>query len=225
LSRIARTTTRPQRLLSQTTRRSFVVVSRVRMDDLPYHIVVGLPALSPTMERGSLAEWYVNEGDAINAGDAIAQIETDKASMDFEAQDDSYVAKILLQAGSGEIDVGTPILITVEDEEDIAAFQNYTPPPVEVATTPPKEEETKEATPEPPTPEPTPEPVVAAPPPPPVAEPVAAAKESVPPPSSPEFVVAWGSSASTKSPLAKTLAAKQKAYLDLYGTTGQLPLM
>jgi biotin carboxyl carrier protein len=70
-------------------------------NDLPYHIVVGLPALSPTMENGTLSEWYVSEGDSFSAGDGIAKIETDKAAMDFEAQDDGFVAKILLQAGQG----------------------------------------------------------------------------------------------------------------------------
>jgi len=54
-------------------------------DDLPYHLVVGLPALSPTMESGVLAEWYLKEGESFSAGDALAKIETDKASMDFEA--------------------------------------------------------------------------------------------------------------------------------------------
>lgn len=69
--------------------------------DLPYHLVVGLPALSPTMESGTLAEWYLKEGDYFAAGEAIAKIETDKAAMDFEAQDDGFVAKILVSAGQG----------------------------------------------------------------------------------------------------------------------------
>lgn len=63
-------------------------------DDLPYHIVVGMPALSPTMETGSLSEWYVEEGSMFSAGEAIAKIETDKASIDFEAQDDGYIGKL-----------------------------------------------------------------------------------------------------------------------------------
>lgn len=71
-------------------------------EKLPYHLIVGLPALSPTMDSGALAEWYLNEGDSFAAGDALAKIETDKASMDFEAQDDGYVAKILVQAGQGQ---------------------------------------------------------------------------------------------------------------------------
>ena len=239
LSRIARSNC--QRLLWQTTtRRTFVSPTLVRWNDLPYHIVVGLPALSPTMERGSLAEWYVNEGDSITAGDSIAQIETDKASMDFEAQDDVYVAKILLQAGEGEVPVGTPIMITVEDEEDVAAFQNYTLPETTTETSSKTSEEAEPTAPEP---APTPEPAAAAPAA--VAPPPLPPKESAAPPPTatlpttppafsssssssssltPEFVVAWGSSASIKSPLAKTLAAQQKAYLESYGTTGQLPL-
>ena len=51
-----------------------------------------MPALSPTMETGILAEWYIGEGSEFSAGDAIAKIETDKASIDFEAQDDGYIA-------------------------------------------------------------------------------------------------------------------------------------
>ena len=68
---------------------------------LPYHIVVGLPALSPTMEVGTLSEWYKNEGDAFHAGDGLAKIETDKAAIDFEAQDDGVIAKILISANDG----------------------------------------------------------------------------------------------------------------------------
>ena len=68
---------------------------------LPYHLVVGLPALSPTMDVGTLSEWYKNEGDTFHAGDALAKIETDKAAIDFEAQDDGVVAKILINASDG----------------------------------------------------------------------------------------------------------------------------
>jgi Biotin-requiring enzyme len=98
--------------------------------DLPYHIVMGLPALSPTMESGALAEWYVKEGDRFAAGDAVAKIETDKASIDFEAQDDGFVAKILATAGDGQdIAIGTPIMISVEEEEHVAALLLLRPPP------------------------------------------------------------------------------------------------
>lgn len=80
--------------------RRYSVTTRLQKD-LPYHLVVGLPALSPTMDAGALAEWYVSEGDSFSAGDGIAKIETDKAAMDFEAQDDGFVAKILMPAGQG----------------------------------------------------------------------------------------------------------------------------
>jgi biotin carboxyl carrier protein len=70
--------------------------------ELPYHLVVGLPALSPTMASGTLAEWYLKEGDSFSAGDGLAKIETDKAAMDFEAQDDGFVAKILIPAGGND---------------------------------------------------------------------------------------------------------------------------
>ena len=56
--------------------------------DLPYHIVVGMPALSPTMESGTIAEWNVKEGDAFAAGDSVAEIETDKATIAFEVSDE-----------------------------------------------------------------------------------------------------------------------------------------
>ena len=58
--------------------------------DLPYHIVVGMPALSPTMESGTIAEWNVKEGDAFAAGDSVAEIETDKATIAFEVSDEVY---------------------------------------------------------------------------------------------------------------------------------------
>ena len=57
-------------------------------DDLPYHLVVGMPALSPTMESGTIAEWNVKEGDAFAAGDSVAEIETDKATIAFEVSDE-----------------------------------------------------------------------------------------------------------------------------------------
>lgn len=81
--------------------RSFASRTPALRKDYPYHLVVGLPALSPTMESGALSEWYLQEGDSFAAGDGIAKIETDKAAMDFEAQDDGFVAKILVAAGQG----------------------------------------------------------------------------------------------------------------------------
>mmetsp|Transcript_10226 Transcript_10226/g.18026 ORF Transcript_10226/g.18026 Transcript_10226/m.18026 type:complete len:244 (-) Transcript_10226:44-775(-) len=96
------------------------------MSSWPEHTVLSLPALSPTMEKGGIMAWTLNEGDAISAGAAICEIETDKASMDFEAQDDGFLARILVEAGTSDIPVGSPIGIVVEDEGDIAAFSSYT---------------------------------------------------------------------------------------------------
>ena len=192
------------------------------MSSLPYHLVVGLPALSPTMESGSLAEWYVAEGDSFGAGDALVKIETDKASIDFEAQDDGYVAKFLADTGV-DLPIGAPIMVTVEEEEDVAAFKNFVAPAAEApAAVEPKEE----AAPAPPAPEPVVEvaaPVAQAPPAPaaveaPAAVAATASEGSV-------AAVAWGQSVVTASPLAKTLAAAQNSYLSKYGTTGQRPIL
>jgi pyruvate dehydrogenase E2 component (dihydrolipoamide acetyltransferase) len=207
--------------------------SVARLDDLPYHLVVGLPALSPTMESGALAEWYVSEGDAISAGDAVAKIETDKASIDFEAQDDVYVAKLLKSAGDGaDIPVGTPIMITVEDEADVAAFKDY----VHTGETASPSAATPDPTPSPPPPQAASEPVkeTAAPPPPPSpsvtepakpppadipATPVAAA--SISSGDGQSVTIPWARPLSSKSPLSKLLEKQQMAYMELYGTTGQ----
>lgn len=78
------------------------------------------------MEAGTISSWKVNEGDSFGAGDSLAEIETDKATIDFEAQDDGVVAKILVAGGDGkEINVGVPILVTVEEEDDVAAFKDF----------------------------------------------------------------------------------------------------
>jgi pyruvate dehydrogenase E2 component (dihydrolipoamide acetyltransferase) len=77
------------------------------------------------MESGSISAWNVEEGGSFAAGDVICSVETDKATVDFEAQDDGVIAKILADAGSGEINCGTPIMVTVEDEGDVAAFKDF----------------------------------------------------------------------------------------------------
>jgi len=77
-----------------------------------------MPALSPTMEEGTLAKWLVKEGDAVKSGDILAEIETDKATMEFEAVDEGTIAKILVAEGTDEVKVGTVIaLIAGEGEE------------------------------------------------------------------------------------------------------------
>lgn len=86
-----------------------------------------MPALSPTMESGTISKWNVGAGDSFSAGDSLAVIETDKATIDFEAQDDGVVAKILVPEGGGELNVGSPIMVTVEEEGDVAKFENFVP--------------------------------------------------------------------------------------------------
>jgi hypothetical protein len=90
-------------------------VNRPRADGrLPYHR--GWHALSPTVDSGA-REWHVAEGDSFIAGDALAKIDTDRRRWILKAQDDGFVAKILIQADNGEvfIPVGTPMFITVEE--------------------------------------------------------------------------------------------------------------
>ena len=76
------------------------------------------------MESGGLEAWLKKEGDELAPGDVLAHVTTDKATVDFECQDDGYLAKILLPEGSENVTVGTPVAIVVENEEDIAAFKD-----------------------------------------------------------------------------------------------------
>ncbi|EDQ89136.1 uncharacterized protein MONBRDRAFT_37222 [Monosiga brevicollis MX1] len=120
--------------------------SRLYASDLPSHIVVNFPALSPTMTTGTLMEWQVAVGDEVAAGDALGQVETDKAAMAFESTEDGFVAKLLVEDGTSDIAIGQPVMVLVEDKDDIPAFENFTP---EASATPePKKEEPK-AEPEP----------------------------------------------------------------------------
>ena len=81
-------------------------------------IEILMPALSPTMEEGTLAKWLVKEGDTVQSGEVMAEIETDKATMEFEAVDEGIIGKILIAEGSEEVKVNTPIAILLEDGED-----------------------------------------------------------------------------------------------------------
>jgi len=92
---------------------------------LPTHTELGMPALSPTMEAGNIASWAVEVGQEISAGDVLAEIETDKATVDFEATDDGVVAKILVGSPAQDVPVGTPLIVLVEDKGDVAAFADY----------------------------------------------------------------------------------------------------
>ena len=98
-----------------------------------------MPALSPTMEEGTLAKWLVKEGDTVNSGDILAEIETDKATMEFEAVDEGKIAKILVPEGSDGVKVGTPIAILAGEGEAVSAA----PAPKAEAAPPPKVEEPK----------------------------------------------------------------------------------
>ncbi|MEZ5731513.1 MAG: pyruvate dehydrogenase complex dihydrolipoamide acetyltransferase [Paracoccaceae bacterium] len=80
-----------------------------------------MPALSPTMEEGTLAKWLVKEGDTVSSGDILAEIETDKATMEFEAVDEGIVGKILIAEGTAGVKVNTPIAVLVEEGESADA--------------------------------------------------------------------------------------------------------
>jgi pyruvate dehydrogenase E2 component (dihydrolipoamide acetyltransferase) len=100
-----------------------------RFSSYPPHTLFPFPALSPTMESGSIQAWHKSEGDAFAAGDVLCTIDTDKASVDFEAQDDGFLAKILVSAGAGEdVRIGVPICVVVEDPDLVSQFANYSVP-------------------------------------------------------------------------------------------------
>src|SRR5438876_1877138 len=87
-------------------------------------IQVLMPALSPTMEKGNLAKWIKKEGDSVKSGDVIAEIETDKATMEMEAVDEGKIGKILVPEGTEKVQVNEPIAVLLADGEsakDIAA--------------------------------------------------------------------------------------------------------
>jgi pyruvate/2-oxoglutarate dehydrogenase complex dihydrolipoamide acyltransferase (E2) component len=77
-----------------------------------------MPALSPTMEEGTLAKWLVKEGDTVASGDVIAEIETDKATMEFEAVDEGVIGKILVAEGTEGVKVNAPIAVLLEEGEE-----------------------------------------------------------------------------------------------------------
>ncbi len=138
-------------------------------------IQVLMPALSPTMEKGNLAKWIKSEGDKIKAGDVIAEIETDKATMEVEAVDDGTLGKILVPEGTADVAVNTPIAMILAEGEDAGALNRAPAQPQKAAvSTPParaeaepRQDETARAreTPAPPAPQPP-----AAPPPEPEVE-------------------------------------------------------
>ncbi|XP_044253375.1 dihydrolipoyllysine-residue acetyltransferase component of pyruvate dehydrogenase complex, mitochondrial isoform X2 [Tribolium madens] len=138
--------------------------------DYPPHTKVLLPALSPTMELGTIVSWDKKEGDRLNEGDLLAEIETDKATMGFETPEEGYLAKILIPAGSKDVPIGKLVCIIVENEADVAAFKDFKDDGA--AAAPPKP--AAAPAPEAPAAAPTPPPVPAAPAPPTVPPPAAA---------------------------------------------------
>src|SRR5665213_4129377 len=83
-----------------------------------------MPALSPTMEKGNLAKWLKKEGDAVKSGDVIAEIETDKATMEVEAVDEGTLGKILVPEGTADVAVNTPIAVILGDGEDKSSIKD-----------------------------------------------------------------------------------------------------
>ena len=160
-------------------------------------INITMPALSPTMEEGNLAKWLVKEGDKVKSGDVIAEIETDKATMEVEAVDEGIVAKIVVPAGTEAVKVNALIAILAEEGEDVAAAAaggGSSAPKAEAAPAPKAE-------------------AVPAPAATPAASPAPAAASAAPAASSGERVFA--------SPLARRLA--KEAGLDLKAVSGSGP--
>ncbi|KAK2670917.1 Biotin/lipoyl attachment [Fusarium oxysporum f. sp. vasinfectum] len=128
----------------------------------PEHQVIKMPALSPTMQAGNIGAWQKKPGDSIAPGDVLVEIETDKAQMDFEFQEEGVIAKILKDAGEKDIPVGSPIAVLVEEGTDISAFEKFS---IEDAggdaakpAAPKKEEKSESKSESASAPEPTPEP-------------------------------------------------------------------
>src|SRR5580700_3588760 len=86
---------------------------------MPINIL--MPALSPTMEKGNLSKWLKKEGDAVKTGDVIAEIETDKATMEYEAVDDGVMAKIVVPEGTNDVAVNQLIAVMAQEGEDVKA--------------------------------------------------------------------------------------------------------
>ncbi len=104
-----------------------------------------MPALSPTMEEGNLAKWLVKEGDTVSSGDVIAEIETDKATMEVEAVDEGTIAKIMIAEGSQGVKVNSVIALLAEDGEDVSTIEAPAASPQEKQTEANSEETTVEA--------------------------------------------------------------------------------
>jgi pyruvate dehydrogenase E2 component (dihydrolipoamide acetyltransferase) len=169
-------------------------------------IELKMPALSPTMEEGTLAKWLVKEGDTVKSGDLLAEIETDKATMEFEAIDEGVVSQILVAEGTDNVKVGTVIAVIAGEGED-AGSAKAAPAPAPAAPAAPAAEPKAEA------PAPTKDVAPAQ---------AGAASQSAPTPTAPASAGATDKGDRIKaSPLAKRLAAERG--IDLSTVTGTGP--
>jgi pyruvate dehydrogenase E2 component (dihydrolipoamide acetyltransferase) len=107
--------------------------------DMPIEIL--MPALSPTMTEGNLAKWLKREGDEVHSGDVLAEIETDKATMEVEAVDDGRVGKILVPEGTQGVKVNQPIALLLGEDEDASALATFAAPAAKPAPAPPHDED------------------------------------------------------------------------------------
>ncbi|MBD8064656.1 pyruvate dehydrogenase complex dihydrolipoamide acetyltransferase [Devosia sp. PTR5] len=107
-------------------------------------IDITMPALSPTMEEGKLAKWHVKEGDSVSSGDVIAEIETDKATMEVEAVDEGHIAKILVAEGTDNVKVNAVIAVLLQEGEDASAMSSGGDKPAEAPTAEAKPEAPKD---------------------------------------------------------------------------------
>ncbi|KKA26156.1 hypothetical protein TD95_003602 [Thielaviopsis punctulata] len=92
----------------------------------PPHSIIKMPALSPTMTAGGIGAWSKKPGDSIEPGEVLVEIETDKAQMDFEFQEEGVIAKLLVETGTKDLPVGKPIAVLVDSASDVGAFANFT---------------------------------------------------------------------------------------------------
>merc|ERR1719228_2149261 len=165
----------------------------------PPHVKVTLPALSPTMEMGSIVTWEKKEGDKVSEGDLLCEIETDKATMGFETPEEGYLAKIFIEAGTRDIPIGKLLCIIVEEQEDVAKFADF---------------DAAEASAPAPTAAPTPAPAAPAPP---AAAPAAPSPPPAPPAVAPVARPATPAAGGRvfASPAAKRVAAEKGVDLSL----------
>ena len=168
--------------------------SHRHFSDLPPHVKVALPALSPTMELGTIVSWEKKEGDQVSEGDLLCEIETDKATMGFETPEEGYLAKIVISAGTKDIPIGKLLCIIVENQEDVEKFKDFVDDGPAAAPAPPAPKAASAPAP------------AAAPPPPPPAAPAPAVTSPAPRP-----VTSAASSGGRvlASPAAKRVAAER----------------